>query len=578
MKKILSVLLFIFIPIMSFASFGFIDDYEINVVVGRDNTYDITEKIRYYYGEPTRGFYRTLITKGDDGQTLKISDFKSSAPIAKKQKYADSVKYMIGDPNKKLTGFNEYIISYKYDVGKDVNDNFDAFYFNLLGNEWNDEIKNFRFNIVFDENTVLNKDNIQLFRGKYGSRFSGDITAYLNGNSVFGSAVNLNPHEGITIVVGLEDGYFTLSKNSIKNIIIAKAFLILLPVVFILLLICAVVFYVKHGRDRILTPVVSPYQPNNITPFDVRYLFKKTTDARAISGEIMYLAEKGYISVTYNKRDSVFSKDVIIIRRLKAADDRLTREEKVFFKALFKKGGDTVNVNENNSDVPQSINTVKSILKTVYSTGDKKIYTKESENKSLLIFLLTIFAFLFSLVIWGMVIKTLGVQFIQDVAVYLVFSFATAVLFAPILIVISRKCKKRSEYYSTVLEQLLGLKDYIETVEKEKIEMLSKDDPSIFYKTLSFAIPLECEDKWAKKFKGIALPKNENITGNFDLFDMVVIMHMTRLLNNSVLLHSAMLPHSVPHGGGGGLTGGFPGGIGGGFSGGGFGGGGGGRW
>lgn len=578
MKKVLIILLVALLPLFAFAapSYSYIDNYDIEVVVSRDNTYNITENIRYYFAEPTHGFYRSLIVRGEDGRRIRVEDFESSAPIYKVQKSTDTINYLIGDPNKELIGFNDYSFSYDYCVGKDNYDNFDAFYFNLLGTEWNDVIKKINFRVVFDDETVLDKNNIQIFRGRYRSTQSNGCNVYNNENVIYGNAKNLTPHEAITIIVGLEDGYFTLSKRDISAIKTSKLFLTLIPIFFIILIIVALQLYLKHGRNRILTSVVSPYPSGGLTPFDVRYLYKKTTDTRAISGEIMYLAENGYISIEYRKKSDLFSKDTLILHRLKNADSRLTREEKILYKALFS-NGDSLNVNDESENIQGSLLTIKSLLKSLYNSGNKSIYTKESKKASTTVGVLAFVGVVLSIAVFIFVFKTLGVMFISDVKPFLSVSLISLFAFIPIISLLGSKCKKRSEYYSSALENILGVKDFIETVEKEKLEMLSHDGPSVFYKTLSFAIPLECENEWTRKFKGLTVPKNESFYGDFDVFDMVIFMHMTRALNNSILLNKALTPQST-HLGGGGLSGGFPGGIGGGFSGGGFGGGGGGRW
>lgn len=578
MKKVLTILVILLLPLFVFASpsYSYIDNYDIEVIVSRDNTYNITENICYYFADPTHGFYRTIITRGGDGRKIRVEDFESSAPIYKVQRSSDTINYLIGDPNKELIGFNDYSFSYNYNVGKDTNENFDAFYFNLLGTEWNDGIKIFNFRVVFDDETVLEKDNIQIFRGRYRSTQSSNVNVYNNGNVIYGNAKNLTPHEAITIVVGLEDGYFTLSNRDINAIKTSKLFLTLIPIVFIILIIVALLLYLKYGRDRILTSVVSPYPSGGLTPFDVRYLYKKTTDSRSLSGEVMYLAENGYISIEYKRKSTPLSKDTLILHRLKNADHKLTREEKILYKALFS-NGNSLNVNDESENIQGSLVTIKSLLKSLYNSGNKSIYTNESKRASATVGVLAFVGVALSIATFIFVFNTLGVMFISDVKPFLSVSLISLFAFVPIIALLGSKCKKRSEYYSSSLENILGVKDFIETVEKEKLEMLSRDDPSMFYKTLSFAIPLECENEWTKKFKGLTVSKNESFYGDFDVFDMVVFMHMTRMLNNSVFLNRALTPQAT-HLGGGGLSGGFPGGIGGGFSGGGFGGGGGGRW
>ena len=97
----------------------------------------------------------------------------------------------------------------------------------------------------------------------------------------------------------------------------------------------------------------------------------------------------------------------------------------------------------------------------------------------------------------------------------------------------------------------------------------------MFYKILSFALPLECEDKLANMFKGMTIPENTNIFCDNNVMDLLFYLQLTRVLNESIMLHSSLKASQF---GGGGHLGPSTGGMGGWTPGGGFGGGGGGRW
>ncbi len=136
------------------------------------------------------------------------------------------------------------------------------------------------------------------------------------------------------------------------------------------------------------------------------------------------------------------------------------------------------------------------------------------------------------------------------------------------------------------LGDIVGLKNFIEVAEKDRLEMLVQENPSAFYVILPYAYVLGVYEKWCKKFEKITIdaPQWYVGSGDIDLFNTMIFIHV---LNNSCnqLLHSidAAKIANLAQGaksltdGTGGFGGGF-GGFGGGFAGGGFGGGGGGRW
>ena len=47
---------------------------------------------------------------------------------------------------------------------------------------------------------------------------------------------------------------------------------------------------------------------------------------------------------------------------------------------------------------------------------------------------------------------------------------------------------------------LLGFREFIEKAEKDRIERLAKDDPTLFDRVLPYALVFGLEDKWANAF------------------------------------------------------------------------------
>jgi len=134
--------------------------------------------------------------------------------------------------------------------------------------------------------------------------------------------------------------------------------------------------------------------------------------------------------------------------------------------------------------------------------------------------------------------------------------------------------QRRSEYGNQVLEETLGFREFIEKAEIDQLKMMIESDPDFYYKTLSFAIVLGLENKWADKFKGIMVNPPDWFTGlsPFDVYYLSrMSMRMTRSIPAASLPKSSISGSAGSHAGGGGFGSS-------GFSGGGFGGGGGHAW
>src|SRR5690554_6186441 len=117
-----------------------ITQYKVDMVVNEDNTYDITEYIEVYFNVEKRGIVRSIPIKNElerlDGSKsknrAKISNIKVNNRYTTNR---DILNYeiKIGDPNKTLTGYENYEISYRYDIGNNSSKKFDELYYNLIG-------------------------------------------------------------------------------------------------------------------------------------------------------------------------------------------------------------------------------------------------------------------------------------------------------------------------------------------------------------------------------------------------------------------------------------------------------------
>ncbi|MGI6007562.1 MAG: DUF2207 family protein, partial [Ruminococcus sp.] len=146
--------------------------------------------------------------------------------------------------------------------------------------------------------------------------------------------------------------------------------------------------------------------------------------------------------------------------------------------------------------------------------------------------------------------------------------------------VLSAFMKKRTHKCAERMGYLMGLREFIETAELERIQMLAEDNPQWFYHILPYAYVFGLSDVWIGKFEQIAVPAPQwyvNRTGRMDMFDLYVfhrcMSHNLNRINETMSIPKPESSSGGFSGGGGGFSGG-----GGGFSGGGFSGGGGGSW
>lgn len=132
-----------------------INNYNIDMIVNEDNTFDITETITAEFNEPKHGILRKIpisnsVTRLDGTTSNNIAKIKNiNVNENYTESYEDNFKIIkIGDADKKITGSHTYIIKYNYTIGKDPLKNEDELYFNLIGDGWDTTINNISFKIT----------------------------------------------------------------------------------------------------------------------------------------------------------------------------------------------------------------------------------------------------------------------------------------------------------------------------------------------------------------------------------------------------------------------------------------------
>ena len=173
-----------------------------------------------------------------------------------------------------------------------------------------------------------------------------------------------------------------------------------------------------------------------------------------------------------------------------------------------------------------------------------------------------------------------GIGMLRGTILNLLPVMLVVIVFSVLGMVLTGFMKKRSAQCVEWMGYLSGLRDFIETAELERMQVIAKDSPHLFYHILPFAYVFGLSDILLDKMSNLSLPapgwyETRNGNPNFDFYMMHYMFH-----TNMRQVATTIATPKPPEPSSGSSTGSFGGGSfgGGGFSGGGFGGGGGGSW
>jgi len=532
------------------ANVEIIDDFVVTIDIMKDSSLFVTEEISYDFGLGQKyGIFRDIPYKykvRGGNFSLRLSKISVSNEFGEEYDFSVNKKgnyksIKVGDADTFVSGKKKYIIKYKINRALNFFADYDELYWNVTGNEWTIPIKQSRAVVNFP--VSLNEDKIkaQCFSGKSGSTNSCISHRYQYKSKDMVESVSfvddkLLAGEGLTIVLGL-------AKNVVKEPhIVVRIFQIIkdnyilgLPIAIFMVMLF---LWYKKGKDPMGRGVII-YQtkaPKNLTPAEVGTIIDEKVHKKDISADVINLAVKGYIKISKIKKDGyIFKSSDFLLTKLKEFDDSLALHEKNLLESLFKEeylkeslkkikkkiskksehslNDKTLNFINNLFDFKEDYNEqefsaskktvslsqlrdkyykdLESVKKQVYiSTVEKGLFTK---NPTKVRGFYTSIGVIFLVLGWfaGPLFDFVGILgFIVSGIIFIIFAF-----FMP------QKTKKGV----LAREHILGLKTYIETAEKDRIDFHNapEKNPEHFEKLLPFAIVLGVEKKWAKQFRDI---------------------------------------------------------------------------
>ncbi len=539
-----------------------IHNYNIDILINKDASIDIVEKIKYDFGTYSRhGIYRIIpvkyLTASNNWRKIRISDVNvildGEKVKYKKSKQGRNLKIKIGSASKTISGQHEYQIKYKVKGAINYFEEHDELYWNVIGGEWEVPIQQSLATISAPEITKT-----ACFQGMYGSLEECVITA-TNTNATF-KFKTLQPEEMGTIVVGIKSG--VLDKKSIWQGLLwfmIDNWVLFLPVV---ALFWGGRRWWKYGRDPKGRGTIIPYYkvPDNLSVAEISVIMHNGLRSKDISAMIIQLAVKGFIKIEQKDiRKKIFKHTNYIFHKsiaYKNKNNKLTNSENKLFKDLFEFGTSEEVSTDNLKD--KFYNKTSGLEKQVITTVKNKGYLPTKTKYDGV-----------ALVIVGivqMILLAVGSSLLGRMSVVVgVINLAILVFFA---VFMGHRTKKGV----LAKEKLLGLKLYLETAEKDRLKFHNapSKNPQQFEKLLPYAMVFDVEEEWAEQFKDIYNQEPDWYQGaGGQAFNTGLLANNLNSFSKTTSSSVTSSPSSASSGGSG---------FSGGGSGGGFGGGGGGSW
>ena len=584
-----------------------IGKFDVSILLDPDGTIFVTETIDVDFGELERhGIFRTIPVSYGRTETiagipvgtryavrlrvLGVED-GDGAPLRFTTLPEDTNVFIrIGDPDRTVTQKLTYVVTYRVQRAINHFETHDELYWNVTGTDWDWPIHQAGVRVHLPTEVAPETLRHQTFTGVFGSRMT-KATERVGSKTYEAEATGLQPGEGLTFVLGLPKGvlepasgwrefWWKVGDN------VAYFLVALLP----LLTFAMMLFlYFRSGRDPgRRTPIVVQYEPpEDLSPAEVGTLLDERIDIPDIVSTAIDLAVRGYLAIQEVETTKLLfltNKDYRF-EKLKPADDALQSHERAFFSALFP-SGDSVLLSSLKNRFYTSIPSIESsIMRQMLSKG---LFPRDPASVRRFYRGIAVAAPFVLLFIGIFLLSSGQVRYFlppQPIA-FVIFS-AVAILSTAIIVrLLASAMPVKTAKGARMVRYCLGFQEFVTRVEKDRLERMSKEDPTLFERVLPYAVVLGCADEWAERFEGLLTEppswyRSSSVSGfTPGLFDSrSLVSGLGRSMHS---IGSTLTSAPRPSGGGIGIS--FGGGRGSsgfgrsGGSGGGFGGGGGGSW
>lgn len=543
--------------------------FRVEIELAPDGRFTVEERLLYDFGDARkRGIYRDIPVRYERSGTpdygvalevLSVTDGAGNARPWRETREGRDVRIRIGDPDRTVSGPQEYWIRYRVRRAILWLDQHDELYWNATGNGWAVPIEAASVRVRGPRNALPDDLRLACFTGPLGTQGTDCESSHADGEIAFATRRSLAAGEGLTLAVALPKGL--LAEPSALSRFLDRASDWLSPSLGIPLLTFLGMggLWWHRGRDPV-GPDAVPVRyepPDGMSPAELGTVLDESVDMRDITATLLDLTVRGYLEIEEIETTRfLFLKDSDYTLHERNADPARLKEHERLLLAGLLGGNQSVRVSELKDHFYTRIPGIREALYREVSRDAGWFPTSPERVRN-------------RYLAAGAITGVLGMAALPFGAWATGLSLLGA---AAIVVGWGRVMPRRTRAGRRARQHILGFQEFLERVEVDRLERLGKRSVAEFERLLPFAFVLGAADAWAQAFADLYTEPpswfRSHHGGPFRPRSFVA--DVGRSLDS---VGSAMA--SRPRSSGGSGSSGFGGG---GFSGGGFGGGGGGSW
>lgn len=483
----------------------------------------VVEKIKVDFTDNNHGILRA-IPASYKKQPLNVHINSVTSETGAPAQYTSSTQndndvLKIGDPNRTVTGNQEYTIDYTLQNVITFYGDHDELYWDVNGDQWNQPFTHVHATLHLPSGISVTNSPV-CYTGPFGTTDHTDCTARQSAGEIIADAANLDAGFTLTFVVGFGKGYFhPVQLADLWHDYGLYAAEFVAPMV--LIGGAGFLWWWRRGRDAKGTGIIIPQYdaPDNLSPLEVGTLVDFKVDNRDITATIIDLAIRKYLRIVEQDKRVLLSKTKqFSIDILKTDLSGLNQWESQLMGALVSEADNgSVSLSK---QLPSLRVAVRAIKKSVDASLAERGYFVSSPYRYLALPLAAILVLVWVFTPSGITALTPG-TFLGGGAAIGAMIFAVFYHFMP----------ARTAKGVAANEYAQGLKLYLNVAEKDRLKMLQSPDApymqrasapaqtvELFEKLLPYAIVFKVENEWAKKFESMYQTPPDWYSGNYGAF------------------------------------------------------------
>ena len=545
MRALLLLLLF------NFWLFGeVIEKFHTDLVVLNNQKAVVKESIDYNFGSLQKhGIYLDIPKNKTKISNIKITQNGAQTPY-KLFRERNFYRLRIGDPNRVVSGRVNYNISFTLSgvIVREFGDK-NAIIFDFIGTGWSVPIKEASGRLFLPKELQKSRIVVNGFRGRFGSKEPVEVTR--SGSILEFHTFKLQPKEGVTLSVAFDPSLMAASEEPssayYKN-----------PLYYLFLAPILALFYFFAKRYNLFGDIgsIAPrYRPpEELTLLEAGLLKDNFADFDEVKPAILELANLGYLKVE-------IIDDEIYLKKEPKDTQALTEDQRAIYEEIFSVG-DLVPNRELRIDKTLFERTKEHLHESLVQKG--YFGSKVSTARQTFIFaatftgLLTVAAFFYYIfrdsgyealvpvivasffIIMG-VVNFIGA--LKSRSIFTMLFFTAWTLFSTVFLIASLQSKDliisillmlaviaigsymiyrhmNTLTFKGILAKrhLLGLKEFIDKAQKDKIKFFLQEDPHYLDKLLPYAMLFGLNKHWLQLYQDLGTPLPDWYNGDINDF------------------------------------------------------------